>query len=223
MITNMKKSHILLLASLVWGTAWAEEDNSLYFTDAAVKPGETANIELCMRNLATDLTCIEAEIQLPEGLSVVCDEEGNPVSSLYRNRTAGHEILTNVLDNGNLKLLVSSIDGKLIDGEDGPLLSFRVQAAETAPKGEGLVETVGESLLVNSEAEAYYSVGVKGSVLITDDATDIDHSPFAIDHSGDVYDLSGRKVVNGQSSMVNGRLKKGIFIQGGRKELHLSR
>ena len=79
MITNMKKSHILLLASLVWGTAWAEEDNSLYFTDAAVKPGETANIELCMRNLATDLTCIEAEIQLPEGLSVVCDEEGNPV------------------------------------------------------------------------------------------------------------------------------------------------
>ena len=209
----MKKTRIFLLAAFMCGTAWAEDSNSFYFTDVAVVPGETSNIELCMRNTATDLTCLEAEIQLPEGLSVVCNEEGSPIATLYGNRSAKHEILTNVLDNGNLKLLVSSIDGSVLEGEDGPLLSFCVQASETAPRGACTVETVGESLLVDSEAEAYYSVGVTGNVLITDDATAIDNLPLNIDHSEAVYDLNGRK-------LLNGKLPKGIFIRGGVKELH---
>lgn len=219
----MKRNHILLLAALMCGTAWAEEDNSFYFTDAAVLPGEKTSVELCMRNTATDLTCFEAEIQLPEGLSIVCDEEGNPVATLYANRIAEHEILTNVLENGNLKLLVSSIKGNLFRGEEGPLLSFLVQASESAPLGECTVETVGESLLVNSEADAYYSVGVTGNVLITDDATSlktIDKGQLTKDNEEPIYDLSGRRIVNGQSPMANGRLKKGIFIKAGRKELH---
>ena len=46
----------------------------------------------------------------------------------------------------------------------------------------------------------------------------IDHSPLTIDHSnGAVYDLQGRKVANGQWSMVNGQLKKGLYIVNGRK------
>lgn len=217
----MKKIHILLLVALMCGTAWAEKENAFYFTDAAVLPGETTNIELCMRNAATDLTCLEAEIQLPEGLSFVCDEEGNPVATLYSNRTVGHEILTNVLENGNLKLLVSSINGNLFGGEEGPLLSFLVQAAETAPKGECTVETVGESLLVDSEAEAYYSVGVTGNVLITDDATSlktVDKGQLASDKEEAVYDLSGRKIKS--SSLTPRSSTKGIFIKAGRKELH---
>ena len=208
---SMKKTHILLLAALVCSTAKADDNNSFYFTDAAVMPGETTSIELCMRNTATDLTCLEAEIQLPEGLTVVCDEDGNPFATLYRNRTTNHEILANVLDNGNLKLLVSSIEGNLVSGKEGPLLSFRVQAAKTAPIGECTVETVGESLLVNSKAAAYYSVGVTGNVLITDDATNIEHLPLTIDHSEPIYNLAGQRV---------SKAKNGIFIKDGKKELH---
>ena len=216
----MKKSHIFLLAALVCGAAQAQDDNTFYFTDAAVMPGEMTSIELCMRNTATDLTCLEAEIQLPEGLSVVCDEEGNPFATLYRNRTKGHELLTNVLAGGNLKLLVSSIDGKLIAGGDGPLLSFCVQAADTAPLGDCAVETVGESLLVNSGAEACYSVGVTGNVLITDDATSINETLIKDEESdAAIYDLYGRKI-DSSISTHHSSLKKGIFIKGGRKELH---
>ena len=208
---NSKLKHILLLAALACGTAHAEDNNTFYFTDAAVMPGETTNIELCMRNTAADLTCLEAEIQLPEGLSVVCDVEGNPLATLYRNRIAGHEILTNVLDNGNLKLLISSIDGNLFKGEEGPLLSFCVQANAEAPTGECTVETVGESLLVNSEAEAYYSVGVKGNVLITDDPTDLKDLKDFKDLNDAVYNLAGQRL---------NKRQKGINIIGGKKELH---
>jgi len=210
----MKKSHIVLLAALAWGTAQAEDSNRFYFTDTAIQPGETGSIELCMENIADNLTCIEAEIQLPEGLSLVCDEGGNPLATLYRNRSTEHEILTNVLVNGNLKLLVSSIDAKLFKGSEGPLLSFRVQVAETAPRGECTIETVGESLLVSTEAEAYYSVGSKGNILITDDATSIGEELRTKNEEseGAIYDLSGRK--------IDSPRKKGIFIKGGKKELH---
>ena len=207
------KSHriSLLSAALLWGTAWAGNDNSFYFTDAAVLPGETTNIELCMRNAEKSLTCLEAEIQLPEGLSVALDEKGNPIVTLYRNRTEGHEVLTNVLESGNLKLLVSDIEGRLFSGEEGPVLSFRVQAAEAAPIGESKLETVGESLLVNAEAKAYYSVGVTGNILVTDDATGIDGDLRGMDASDAIYTLAGERV---------SKASKGIFIQNGKKKLH---
>lgn len=211
MRTRMIKSRLLMLAALVCGTALAEDANTFYFTDAAVLPGETTNIELCMRNAEKSLTCLEAEIQLPEGLSVALDEKGNPIVTLYRNRTEGHEVLTNVLESGNLKLLVSDIEGRLFSGEEGPVLSFRVQAAEAAPIGESKLETVGESLLVNAEAKAYYSVGVTGNILVTDDATGIDGDLRGMDASDAIYTLSGERV---------SKARKGIFIQNGKKKLH---
>lgn len=204
---NSKLRYSLLLATLACSAAQAQD--SFYFTDAVIMPGETTSIELCMKNTATDLTCLEAEIQLPEGLTMVCDEEGEPVVTLYRNRTANHEILTNVLDNGNLKFLISSIDGNVVSGKEGPLLSFCVQATETAPIGECTVETVGESLLVNSKAQAYYSVGVTGNVLITDDATGL--TPILSQGKGEIYNLAGQRV---------NKAKSGIFIRNGKKELH---
>ena len=207
------KSHriSLLSAARLWGTAWAGNDNCFYFTDAAVLPGGQTSIELCMRNSAADLTCLEAEVRLPEGLSLVCDEEGIPIVTLYRNRTEGHEVLTNVLESGNLKLLVSDIDGSLFSGEEGPVLSFRVQAAEATPIGESKLETVGESLLVNAEAKAYYSVGVTGNILVTDDATGIDGDLRGMDASDAIYTLAGERV---------SKARKGIFIQNGKKKLH---
>lgn len=207
----MKRIYILLISVLVWSTVKAE-DNTFYFTDAAIMPGQTANIQLCMRNVATDLTCLEAEIQLPEGLSLVVDEAGEPVVTQIRNRTASHEILANALDNGNLKVLISSINADLFGEGDGPLLNFCVQAEEDVLPGEYTVETVGESLLVNNAAEAFYSVGVTGNVLVTDDPTPIktiDNGQQTTDDK--IYNLAGQRV---------GKAKSGIFIKGGKKELH---
>ena len=207
----MKRIYILLISMLVWSDVKAE-DNAFYFTDAAIMPGQTANIQLCMRNVATDLTCLEAEIQLPEGLSVVLDDDGNPVATKFHSRTAAHELLTNVLDNGNLKVLISSIDADLFGEGEGPLLSFCVQAEEDVLPGEYTVETVGESLLVSNAAEAFYSVGVTGNVLVTDDPTGItttDNGQQATDDK--IYNLAGQRV---------SKAKNGIFIKGGKKELH---
>ena len=208
--TDMKKIHLLVLALFACVAGWAEDNNKFYFTDAVIRPGETANIELCMRNDATDLSCFEAEIQLPEGLVVVKDAEGNPQATLYRNRIADHEILANVLADGNLKLLVSSVSGQALDDVEGPLLSFCVRADDAAPVGECAVQTVGESLLVNANAEAFYSAGIKGSVLITDDATAIE-SIQEHNGSGLIYNISGQRLSKKQ---------KGINIIDGRKELH---
>ena len=206
----MKKLYILLLAAMAWGLAQAQ-DNAFYFTDAILLKGSPTGIELSARNTSTNLTCFEAEIQLPEGLSVVCDEDGNPSVTLYRFRSNAHEILANVLENGNLKLLVSSVDGALFRGNEGAFLSFLVQAEDDAPTGEYPVETVGESLLVDTNADAYYSVGVTGTVLITDDPTDLKDLKDSKDLNDAIYNLAGQRLSKKQ---------KGINIVGGKKELH---
>ena len=213
----MKKTFSLLLAILFCNIAQADDNNTLYFYDTIVMPGETSSLVLCMRNTASNLTCLEAEIQLPEGLSVVMDEDDNPVTTLLRNRTAGHEVLTNVLDNGNLKLLISSIDNNSIKGFDGPILSLHVQASKTSPIGECSAETVGETLLVSSQAETYYCIGILGNVLITDDPTNIASSSLDINQSKEIYDLSGRRI---NSTLSNVHLQSGILIKGGRKKLY---
>ena len=43
----------------------------------------------------------------------------------------------------------------------------------------------------------------------------MDNGQWTMDNG--VYDLSGRKVLNGQWSMVNGQLKKGVYIVNGKK------
>lgn len=213
----MKKFPLLMLAVIACVTARADDGNTLYFTDAIVKPGETTYIELCMRNSVANLTCLEAEIQLPEGLSVASDGNGNPRVVLYRNRIAGHECLANVLDNGNIRLLVCSIEAETIGEGDGPILSFCVEASQIAISGDCTVTTVGETLLVDTEARAYYSVGTTGIVTITDDETDLRDVEGRDDAGGTTYNLAGQ-AVNGKTA--NGRPARGIFIRNGRKELH---
>lgn len=204
-----KLKYLFLLAAMVCGAAWAQEKNCFYFNYTLVEPGETASVEILMKNTATNLTCLEAEIRLPESLSVVCDENGDPIVTLYHNRTAVHEVLSNVLDNGNFKVLVSSTDGAVFQGNEGPFLSFTVRADENAPTGEYAMETVGESLLVNTAAEAFYSLGVLGYVMITDDPTSISLMEDGISKTEEsIYNLAGQRLSKKQ---------KGINIVGGRK------
>ena len=206
----MNKTALFLLAAMATSLVKAEEANSLYFTDAAMLPGETANIELCMHNEGSSLSCIEAEIQLPQGISVVCDEAGSPVATLYRNRISSHTVLSNVLPNGHLKLLISAIDGSCFTGQEGPLMSFSVRADQTMSPGEYAMETTGETLMVDTAADAYYSTGVAGNILLTDNATAID-TRHAAETSEPIYNLSGQMV----EKAGRGR----IYIQGGKKTL----
>ena len=205
----MKKLYILLLAAITCGLAQAQ-DNVFYFADVYIMAGQTMNVDFCVKNAAADLTCIEAEIQLPEGLVADTDEAGNPIVSLYRNRLAEHEVIANVLDNGNLKLLVSSLEGKQMRGEEGPILSFQVHAEEDAPVGECMLQTVGESLLVDTAADAYYSAGVEGHVFIEYDPTGLKDLKESRNLDGTIYNLAGQRLAKPQ---------KGINIVGGKKKL----
>lgn len=209
----MKKLGILTILSLAFSSLWAADDNTFYFSEAIVVPGQAADIELSMKNSRTDLTCIEAEIQLPEGLVVAVADDGTPACSLNASRMADHEILANILDDGNLKLLISSLSGAPVAGDDGAILTFRVEAESDAPRGESAVKTVGESLFVTNNAEALYSVGVEGKVIITDDPTgihSIDNGELIIDNVNATYNLAGQRVSSRKAP-------RGIYIQGSKK------
>ena len=89
-------------------------------------------------------------------------------------------------------------------------------ATKDSPAGEYEIRVYG------AEAENYIFEYVFGTLTVTN--PDGIAGIQADSKGGDVYDLSGRKMVNGQCSMfngqcsmVNGKLPKGVYVIGGRK------
>ena len=90
-------------------------------------------------------------------------------------------------------------------------------------KGTATIQPFRAYFTPTSTAPATQSLNIH----IGDEMTAIDHSTFNVQRSTfNVYDLQGRKVTNGQWSsqrhtlkerMVNGQLKKGLYIANGRK------
>ena len=85
---------------------------------------------------------------------------------------------------------------------EGEEVAFYQTAVGTIPAREGY-------LVSTSGVKAFY---------FDDDATSIHNSQFIIHNEDAIYDLSGRRI-NGQWSMFNGQLKRGIYIVNGKKVL----
>ncbi len=95
-----------------------------------------------------------------------------------------------------------------IPGDDPCELTFKMSIAG---------ETVDAPLVLTYETNAIYGTPMNPVVIdMANQATGINGLIPALSE-GDGYDLSGRKIFNSQSSMVNG-LKKGIYIVNGQKK-----
>ena len=84
---------------------------------------------------------------------------------------------------------------------------YRVNTGVTIPSGKGYLDLTGVSLAPQF-------------IWFDDETTGIDSLNADTDETNDgsIYDLSGRRITNGQSSMVNVQsLPKGIYIQNGKK------
>ena len=94
-----------------------------------------------------------------------------------------------------------------IPGEDETELTFKVAVGD---------QIADAPTVVNFQADAVYGTPKNPLLVDIDEATSVQGPKFNIDEET-VYDLSGRKVINGQKSKVN-RLRKGVYIVNGQKK-----
>jgi len=133
----MKKKIILMLTACFMLLGQAVADNVLTVSDVNVPQGGQATIEIGC-DFDTEFTAFELQLSLPEGLSLLCDEDGKPV--IERAFDGSHVISGNLLpSNGNYKFTCySTNENSLLLPTTGALLRLTVIADGSLTLGTNL-------------------------------------------------------------------------------------
>ena len=113
-------------------------DNTIYMDDIEVLSGTEAVLSVKMKNEVV-AEGFEFDMYLPEGITVVQDEDGFPDVTLSTKRTTTRK--TNSFDaifnaDGSLRVLAASTNGSAISGNDGEVVQVKVAIADDMAEGD---------------------------------------------------------------------------------------
>jgi len=113
-------------------------DNTVYMDDMEVLSGTEAVLSVKMKNEVV-AEGFEFDMYLPEGITVVEDEDGFPEVTLSTERTTVRK--TNSFDavfnaDGSLRVLAASTNGSAISGNDGEVVQVKVALADDMIEGD---------------------------------------------------------------------------------------
>ena len=135
----MKRNIFLLLTASLFSMGQAVADNVLTVNEVYVPQGGQARIEIGC-DFDTEFTAFELQIALPEGLSLVADEDGYPV--IEKAFDTNHILTGNLLpSNGNYKITCRSMEN-LSMPTSGVLFSVTVQAGNDVTAGSMLTGNI---------------------------------------------------------------------------------
>ena len=139
MHTTMKKKMLLLLTACLCSLGQAMADNVLTVSEVSVPQGGQTELEIgCLFD--TEYTAFELQLALPDGLSLVTDEDGYPI--VERAFDTGHILTANLLpSNGNYKITCRSMEN-LSMPTSGALFRVTLQADASLTLGTSLTATV---------------------------------------------------------------------------------
>ena len=113
-------------------------DNTIYMDDVEVLSGTEAVLSVKMKNTVV-AEGFEFDMYLPEGITVLQDEDGFPDVTLSTERTTARK--TNSFDaifnaDGSLRVLAASTNGSAISGNDGEVVQVKVAIADDMAEGD---------------------------------------------------------------------------------------
>ncbi len=179
---------------------------NLSIEDFDIKAGESKKMFINLSNPNTELTLLQFDMRLPEGLSIVTDDGDYAIDIAGRTTWKKHSLMAKVID-GATRFLLASNSNALINGDNGNVISIKLTASDDFTGGDIMLEN---QLLVSPDAEDVmpadyiYSVG---------DATSIEG--VMAEKPTDVYTLTGSKVRHAATSLDG--LPKGVYIIKGKK------
>lgn len=121
----MKK---VLVFIACWAVAMgAMAQDRFYIEDFNIEPGETKTVEILLDNVTT-LSAIQADIFLPEGLTID-QEDGDYIFDLTDRKARNHTVSAALVSNGAIRILIASQTSKTFSGNSGALVTFPLTAA----------------------------------------------------------------------------------------------
>ena len=132
---------------------------SISMDDVNLRPGETKEVFINLKNGDIDITDFEGFIELPEGLSFVAAYTGDTYAALTGRETTGQSVTADIQANGDLLFGIYQNTGTTgFTGKEGNVVKFTIKADEGIAPGIRTIK-VKEGLAVTIEADSYDLTG----------------------------------------------------------------
>lgn len=115
----------------------ASEIDRLYINDITMTAGDTKQVEIMLDN-TTAFTALQADIYLPEGLSIE-QQNGEYLFNLTERKGSDHTIMSTALSNGAIRICIVSQNLNAFNGQSGALVTFNL-VADTSIDGTKVIE-----------------------------------------------------------------------------------
>jgi len=106
--------------------------------DQSIAAGNSSVMEINVKNYEADLVGFQMDLTLPEGVSV--DKTGCALSS--RITDEDQELVIGKLENGNYRIMSTSLSLTPISGNDGTLLTLKLNATEGCVGGQATISNI---------------------------------------------------------------------------------
>jgi len=167
----------------------------------SIGAGETQEMTIGLDNPDMDVTLVQFDLTLPEGLSIA-KEDDEYVVDIARTTWKKHGLNYNELD-GYIRFLLASQSNALLTGNTGAIITMQIVAEETFHKGIIVLQNIE---IVAPDATAVHP----NKVTVTVNPPDSIQSVTMDKDSQKVYNLQGMEVLGKDS-------QKGIYIVNGKK------
>ena len=118
---------ILFIASCLAVAFCMMAQDRFYIEDFTINPGETQEVAIMLDNI-TVFSAIQADIYLPEGLSIE-KEDGEYIFDLTERKARNHTASSALLSSGAIRLLIASQTSRTFSGNSGALVTFQLTAS----------------------------------------------------------------------------------------------
>lgn len=150
----MKKVLTCIIALLAWaGNASADE---LQIEDIHIAPGQTQTVAVKLENESHRYIMIQFDLQLPKGVRIAKDEDGDlQVKPNEERFTRSHRLVVDEIDTGRYRILIYSTVNAALLGNTGTLLGIALTAADEDAYYGIYIAKVLEQVFADENEEGY--------------------------------------------------------------------
>ena len=210
----MKKLMFMGILLAIAGSMHAGDN--LKIADFEIEGGEEKAIEIELNNADNEITGVQCDLILPEGLSLATflnDDEEEVLGELTSRKRGDLSLTVQKVEEGKYRFLVFSMSNKTFKGTSGGIIKIVAKASSTISSGS-LTGKITAIVLTPPSGDGFSPDDVTFNITAT---TAINQIELSNDKPATIYDLKGN-VVRKNATTTNG-LRSGVYIINNKKVL----
>ena len=155
------------LAATCQVTVEASAANQLMVENYTVLRGHSLTLPVQLANTANNLTALQADIHLPEGIGIEMDGDEYVIDLVSDRVARDHTLSSNRLASGAVRVLIASPTKKLFTGNSGDLFTISLLTSDEMSAGDYAL-TIDNIILSDNEVTTYHAPDVTSTIKVLD-------------------------------------------------------